>query len=128
VQIELVFLIADCAGITVLVAGILASRRVRPPSVPDMQAAFNVLGRSIEKYVEDMPAGFTWGEAFERFKDTGMKADWEKMERSLEEYEGFRYGGMKQPIEGKDEVVRLALRLRRSSLGKRTKGKGTGTS
>ncbi len=74
-----------------------------------------------------MPEGFTWGEAMERLKGAGVKVDWPKMESSLAEYEAYRYGARALPESGKDEVVRLSMKLRRRIVGYRDKRKGTGS-
>jgi hypothetical protein len=108
-----------------LVVGIFAMRKLRPPIVQDVPAAFQVLDRSIQRFVPDMPPGYTWGEAVERLKGSGVKIDWGKMESSLAEYEAFRYGGRTMPKDGEDEVVRLSMKIRGRIVGYRGKGKGT---
>ena len=109
-----------------LAIAIIATRRIRPPSVQDLSGAFQDLDRSITKFVPDMPAGYTWGEAVERLKGAGVKVDWSKMESSLAEYEAFRYGGRDVPKGGEDEVVRLSMKIRRRIVGYRNKGKSAG--
>ncbi|HYA56460.1 MAG TPA: hypothetical protein VED22_06650 [Nitrososphaerales archaeon] len=86
--------------------------------------AFQVLDRSIEKFVPNLPAGFTWGEAVERLKQSGVKLNWGRFETSLNEYEAFRYGGHQMSNGVEPEVVRLATTLRRNVVGYRNKGKG----
>ena len=108
-----------------LAIAVAAMRRIRPPAVRDLWGAFQDLDRSIAKFVPDMPAGFTWGEAVERLKGAGVKVDWPKMESSLAEYEAFRYGGREMPKGGEDEVVRLSMKIRRRIVGYRNKGKST---
>jgi hypothetical protein len=108
-----------------LVAGYLAMRRLRPPVVHDVPAAFQVLDRSIQRFVPDMPTGYTWREAVERLKGSGVKIDWAKMESSLAEYEAFRYGVRPIPKGGEDEVVRLSMKIRGRISGYGSKGKST---
>lgn len=106
------------------VLGFTALRKARPPSVSNPQEAFQVLDRSIEKFVPNLPVGFTWGEAVERLKQSGVKLDWRRFETSLNEYEAFRYGDHKMSRGVEPEVVRLATTLRRNVGGYRNKGKG----
>jgi hypothetical protein len=73
-----------------------------------------------------MPPGFTWAEAVQKLKESGIRADWARIEMSLADYEAFRYGGRMMSTGGEDEVVRLSMKLRRSIVGNRVKGKGTG--
>lgn len=89
--------------------------------------AFQVLDRSIEKFVTSLPVGFTWGEAVEQLKLSGMKLDWGKFEASLNEYEAFRYGGHQMRNGVEPEVIRLSTTLRRNVIGYRNKGKGPGS-
>jgi len=115
----------DIAVFVLLGAAAVAMRRIRPPAVQDLQEAFQDLDRSITKFVPDVPAGYTWGEAMERLKASGVKADWPKMESNLASYEAFRYGGREMPAGGEDEVVKLSMKIRRRIFGSRNKGKGT---
>lgn len=108
-----------------MAAAMVALRRIRPPLVRDIQGAYQELDRSIARFVPDIPAGFTWDEAFERLKGAGVKVDWPKMESSLAAYEAFRYGGGEMPKGGEDEVVRLSMKIRRRIVGYRNKREGT---
>jgi hypothetical protein len=108
------------------VIGFFAVRRIRPPVVRDIQTAFQVLDSSIERFVPDIPVGFTWGEAVERLKESGVKIEWAKVESSLAEYEAFRYGGRAMPSSVEDEVVRLSMKIRRRTIGYQNKGKSPG--
>ena len=117
----------DLALAATSILGFTALRRARPPAVSNPLEAFRVLDRSIEKFVPNLPAGFTWGEAVERLKQSGVKLDWGKFETSLNEYEAFRYGGHQMPSGVEPEVIRLATTLRRNVVGYRNKGKGPGT-
>ena len=117
----------DLALAAASILGFTALRRARPPAVSSPMEAFQVLGMSIEKFVPNLPVGFTWGEAVERLKRSGVKLDWGKFETSLNEYEAFRYGGHQMPDEVEPEVIRLATTLRRNVVGYRNKGKGPGS-
>ena len=119
-------LLAVDVGIFALLGGaIFATRRIRPPSIHDVAGAFQDLDHSISKFVPDLPAGFTWGEAVERLKAAGVKVDWPKMETSLAGYEAFRYGGRELPQGGEDEVVKLSMKIRRRIVGYRIKREST---
>ncbi len=107
--------------------GFLALRSVRPPIVRDMRDAFQVLDRTIVRFVSELPPGFTWGEALERLKGYGIEADWSKLESSLVAYEAFRYGGRDMPPGQGEEVVHLSTQIRRSIVGYRNKGEGPRT-
>ncbi|MDG6910171.1 MAG: hypothetical protein JRN08_07355 [Nitrososphaerota archaeon] len=111
---------ADLALIASASAAVIASKRLRPPVVPDLGSAFAVLERSVQTYLPNLAPGFTWGEAFERLKEVGVQVDWKTMDRRLIEYEASRYGGQGMPKEGTQDILSLALRLRRSTNGKRT--------
>jgi hypothetical protein len=119
----MLLLAIDCALLVSLVVGVYALKRSRPPVVDNAQAAFQVLDRSIEKFVPGLASGFTWGEAVEWLKGSGVKVDWGRMETSLAEYEAFRYGGRAMPKEVENEVIRLAMVIRRKILGYRNQGK-----
>jgi hypothetical protein len=119
--------VADAAVLAVAGAGYLLMARIRPASAKDMKSAFDLLDRSIGRYAPGLPAGYTWGEAVQQLKGSGVKADWEKVQRSLRSYEAYRYGGKEMPSEGKEEVVSLASKLRRTLGGNGTKGKSART-
>ena len=113
--------IADVALAFVAAAGLVASRMMKPASVPDMAGAFSLLERAIQKFMPDMPVGYTWPEAIERLKGAGVDANWDAIQRRLNEYEEIWYGGGASPQGGKDEVVSLVLKVRGLSIGKRAK-------
>lgn len=113
--------VADLLLLASAGAAFVAFRRLRPAAVPDVAGAFGVLERLIQKYVTGLPAGYTWSEAFDRIKQTGVEADWGRMREKLLQYEAYRYGGRDVPVEGKDEVLSLALTLRRTNIGRRPK-------
>lgn len=115
------FALADAAVLAAAGAGYLLLRGLRTPTAPDVPSAFAVLEESIGKYAPGIPRGYSWGEAFRWLRDRGVKADWKAMEARLEEYERFRYGGSSVPESGKEDVLRLSAKVRRSMIGKRSK-------
>ena len=116
-------MVVDLVLTAASILGFTAQRRARPPAVSNPLEAFQILDRSIEKFVPNLPVGFTWGEAVERLKRSGVKLDWGRFETSLDEYEAFRYGGHQMTNGVEPEVVRLATTLRRNIVGYRNKGK-----
>lgn len=119
---ELWFAAADAAILAVALLGYFELRGLRVPTAADIPSAFAVLEDSIRKYAPGMPFGYSWGEAFRWLKAKGVKADWDGVEKTLEGYEGFRYGGKPLPDGGKDSVLVLCAKVRRSMIGKGTKG------
>jgi hypothetical protein len=115
--------LADIVVLASAGAGFLLMRRIKPASTLDVREAFDVLDRTIRRYVPELSDGFTWGEAFERLKESGIRSDWKTMQERLNEYEAFRYGGKEAPREGQGEIVSLAVKLRRGVIGKGTKAK-----
>ena len=122
---EALLIALDAAIFALLGGALVAMRRIRPPVVHDIKGAFLDLDHSITKFVPDLPVGYTWGEAMERLKASGVKADWPSMESSLATYEAYRYGGKEMPSGGEDEVVKLSMRIRRKIVGYRNKAKST---
>ena len=114
---DMLLALIDGALFVSLALGIFALRSLRPPVVRDLSDAFQVLDRVIQRFVPDLPSGFTWGEAVEHLKGRGMKVDWPRMESSLAEYEAFRYGGRDMPPGTGDEIVRLSTQIRRRVVG-----------
>jgi hypothetical protein len=114
-------MLVDVALGCTAVAGLAASNRLRPAQVPDMAAAFGLLERAIQKYMPDLPPGYTWHEAIERLRGARIDANWDAIESAVGAYEASRYGGRGPPSEGKEDVVSLVLKIRGLGIGKRTK-------
>jgi hypothetical protein len=110
-----------------LIGGVLMTWLRRPPKVPSAKAAFELLERSIASNIQDMPGGYSWGEALALIKGLDITVDWGELEKNLADYEEFRYGGRDIPPERWSEVVKLALKLRRRKIGVRPEVKGPGT-
>lgn len=117
-DIQSILLLTDVSVYVLLGLGVVALRLARPPRVNDVQEAFQLLDSSIAAAMPDLPRGYTWREALvEMKKKLQSEVDWTVVERGLAEYEAFRYGGEEMPREGKEEVVKLATRLRRRIIG-----------
>lgn len=103
----------DAALYAVLVIQLLRSRarsRAGPGSMAD---AFSLLGTEVGRAIPAISPGFTWHEAVAESKKLDLDVDWLKVERALDAYEGFRYGGGDDPGSGYEEIGRFALELRR---------------
>lgn len=124
---ELWLALADVSLLAIAGAGYFLLLGLRPPSAPDVPSAYGVLEASIGKYAPGIPVGYTWGEAFGWLKERGVKADWGNLDRRLEEYEAYRYGGKGAPGEGKDDVLGLSVKVRRSLIGKKSRRKSPRT-
>ncbi len=111
----------DLATLALLALGFVALKRIRAPDVPDVKEAFRALDLSIERFVTDLPRGYTWREAVDKLKGSGVRTDWAKIESSLADYEAYRYGGRPLMGSGKDEVVQLSMKIRRRVVGYRGK-------
>ena len=113
----------DGAAVVALIVGFYGLRSVRPPVVKDVGDAFQVLNRTIERFIPDLPVGFTWGEAVERLKGYGVEINWPKMESTLAGYEAYRYGGREMPKGTGEEAILLSTQIRRKLIGHRNKAK-----
>lgn len=118
---------ADVAVFAAAGFGYLLLRGLKPPAAPDVPSAFGVLEASVWKYAPGIPVGYTWREAFDWLKERGVSADWAKMKYRLADYEAYRYGGKPLPTEGKEDVLKLSVKVRRNLIGKGTKGQGART-
>jgi hypothetical protein len=117
-QPELLLAAADASVLVAAGLGLLLMRGIRPPSVTNLPEAFQVLDRSISVNMPSLPAGFTWTETFRRLEGDGLKIDWGKMRETLSAYEAYRFGGRQAPVVGKDDVMTLAMKIRRGVIGK----------
>ena len=84
-------------------------RRRQKVSASNLVDAFRGLELSLQEAIPDLPAGFTWEEAFARLKSSGVQTG--GMEGVLKGYEEYRYGGVPLPNIDFREVVSLANRL-----------------
>ena len=103
----------DVAVYAVLALQLRSARR--PPAGPlSLADAFRMLGAQVRTSIPDVPPGFTWGEAMARARKLGLDVDWPKVERAVQTYEGYRYGGKEEPKQGTDEIRALVEELRRA--------------
>jgi hypothetical protein len=81
-------------------------RRRRRVAATNLVEAFNGLELALKNAVPDLPAGFTWEEAVDRLKASGV---WTvEMEDALKGYEAYRYGGAPLPDIDFRAVVEVA--------------------
>ena len=119
-------LVFDGGVFAVLVAGVALTEMRRPPKVTGSREAFELLERSIGSSIAGMPDGYSWGEALKTIKGTGVRADWDNFEKRLADYQAHRFGGGPEPQEDWNEVVRVALKLRRKKIAIRSQVKSPG--
>lgn len=112
--LEYVFASADAALYLVLAAQLLRSRRVRIRRDLGAAGAFALFGEEIRRAVPHMQLGFTWEEAIGEARKLNVDVDWPSVDRAVQSYEGYRYGGMEEPVTGYEEIGRLARELRRT--------------
>lgn len=91
-------------------------RRKRKVTASNLADAFSGLELALKHAVPDLPAGFTWEEAIDRLRLSGVRTD--GMEGALRSYEEYRYGGLPLPELDFREVVRVA-----NALGGMTRGR-----
>ena len=115
--------VADAAVLGAAAVGFALLRRIRPADSMDLKEAFEMLDRTIAKFLPDLSQGYTWEEAFERMREAGVRTDWEKVRGRLAAYEAYRYGGREEPKAGQEDVISLAVKLGSGLVGKGTKTK-----
>lgn len=76
--------------------------------------AFALLESEIRRCLPGIPSGFTWEEAVGEARKLRVDVDWPGVDREVQRYEGFRYGGKEEPAEGYEEIMKLAKELRRA--------------
>lgn len=98
-----------------LAAGLIAWRTTRSPNPADALAAFAQLEAALRRAIPDLPDGFTWREAVSEARRRGLVSDWKELDRTLGNYEAYRYGGGPSPGAAQPELLRLLKALRSSS-------------
>lgn len=93
-------------------------------SASSLSEAFKGLELALEEGVPDLPSGFTWEEAVERLRSSGVRT--EPMEGALRSYEAYRYGGAPLPDVDYREVVNVANMIGGTPRGKRGGGASVG--
>jgi hypothetical protein len=96
-----------------LVFGLVVWRRGSAPVPTDTKALYKLLEATLGKAFPELPEGFTWREALRRAKkerrELGMK--WESIDKSIRNYEAYRYGNAPLPDEAHPELLELIRAL-----------------
>ncbi len=106
----IVFNVAACAS---LAGAVVQWHRQRIPNPRDAAAAFHLLVDALARSFPDLPFGFTLREGLTRARLAGLRLRWEDIDRTVVEYETFRYGGGPIPALPQPEVMSLVKVLRR---------------
>ncbi len=96
-----------------IVAGYIMSRRIRIFRVTNLREAFEFLEKRLRRAFPDLREGFTWNEAMAKIKPIHGNVDWIVVERVLQKYEAYRYGGVDPGNVRIDSIVKLAMMLPR---------------
>jgi hypothetical protein len=98
-----------------LVVGLVQWRRQRVLLPSDALEAYQLLEASLKRAFPDITEGFTWREAVSRARNAKPDLDWGKIERDVDVYEAYRYGGAPAPPAPGSEFITLLRALRRVS-------------
>lgn len=103
----------NAVGYGSLAIGALQYRRQLPVLPKDGPGLFAFLDALLARVFPDLPPGFTWREGFQRLRSLDLDVDWAEIERTLSEYEAYRYGGAPRVSSGSwSELVKMIKRLR----------------
>lgn len=89
-------------------------RRGGPVIAASVTEAFALLGAEIKRAVPDIHPGFTWEEAVAQLRSMRLRVDWFKVDRAVQSYEEYRYGGAEEPRVGYEEIHELVRELKRT--------------
>jgi len=107
--------VVNAAAYASIAAGVIQGRRRRRTTGPaDEDAAFSQLESALIRRFPDLPEGFTMREGLSRVRSLEPGLGWDGIERSLESYEAYRYGGGPAPSGEQPDLTKLVRRLRRS--------------
>jgi hypothetical protein len=96
-----------------LVFGLVLWRRGRAPLPTDTKALYKLLEATLGKAFPELPEGFTWREGLRWAKKEkrGLMMKWENIDKSIQNYEAFRYGNTPLPDEAHPELLELIRAL-----------------
>ncbi|MGA2664598.1 MAG: hypothetical protein ABSF83_06625 [Nitrososphaerales archaeon] len=97
----------NLAAYASLAAALLQWGRQRPPRPTDGPAAFRLLERALRRSFPDLPRGFTLKEGLSKARLDGPALRWEEIDRTVADYEAFRYGDGPAPSLPQPELMRL---------------------
>ena len=109
-------MIAANIGVYVFaIAGIIRARLRSVTRVNTIQQAFAILEKALKSSYPDLPKGYTWNEVVTRLKSSNLRdqgLEWWDIEKTLREYEAFRYGGVAYSGNARiSSVLKLAMSL-----------------
>jgi hypothetical protein len=110
---ETIAVILNLAVYASLAAALLQWNRQRIPVPRDARTAFHLLEDALRRSFPDLPQGFTLREGLTRARQADPGLKWEDIDRSLAQYESFRFGDGSTPSLPIPEVMRLVRALRR---------------
>jgi hypothetical protein len=94
-----------------ILLGYFLTRRIHVFKVTNLREAFEYLEVRLRRAFPDLRDGFTWNEAMTRIKRIEGNVDWIVVERVLQKYEAYRYGGVDPGNVRVDSIVKLAMML-----------------
>jgi hypothetical protein len=112
-QLDALLILVNVAVYASIGVGVIHGRRrqkiIRPAGA---DTAFNQLESALNKRFPDLPQGFTMREGLSRAKSLEPDLSWDRIQRSLEGYEAYRYGGDQAPSGEQPELAKLIRKLR----------------
>jgi hypothetical protein len=114
-QTETALLAANVAVYASVALGLFMGgrRRKAPPAAGD-DAMFNQIESALQRRLPRLPDGFTMREGLSSVRSIEPDLAWDQIEKSLEGYEAYRYGGGPPPSGERPELAKLIQRLRGS--------------
>ena len=94
-----------------LAAGVVQWSRQRTPRPADAPGAFHLLEVGLKRAFPDLPEGFTLREGLSRAKLAGFQVSWDDIDRTVADYEAYRFGGEASPSLPQPELMRLVRAL-----------------
>jgi len=113
-QLDAILILVNLIVYASVAAGLIEGRRRSATIVGGQEAIFRQLESVLKKRFPDLPEGFTMREGLSRVKSLGLDLSWDPLERALEGYEAYRYGGGPAPSGTQPELARLIRRLGRA--------------
>lgn len=96
-----------------LVISYAATRKQPLLRITNLREAFGFLEKRLKRAFPDLRDGFTWNEVITRVRPMYDNVDWVEVDKVLQKYESYRYGGVDPGDVQVDSIVRLAMTLPR---------------
>jgi hypothetical protein len=104
-------LVLNVAVYLSLAAAVLQWSRQRMPKPSDARGAFRLLEVGLKRAFPDLPQGFTLREGLSRARLAGLNLSWDDIDRTVADYEAYRFGGEGSPGLPQPELMRLVRAL-----------------